>query len=129
MTTTPEQAKSLGQQIRTTRNARKMSLRELANRTAVPKTTLIRLEQGEITRPRLDLISTIAVALEVSPADFCALLGAPAASDGLPDLPRYLHARYSHLSPAALAEIQAYLEDVAGREGIDLDSDPANFDQ
>lgn len=128
MTTTPEQAKNLGQQIRTTRNARKMSLRELANRTAVPKTTLIRLERGEITRPRLDLISTIAVALEVSPADFYALLGAPV-TDDLPDLPTYLRVRYGDLSPAALAEIQAYLEGIAEREGIDLDSDPANFDQ
>lgn len=127
MTTAPEQAKKLGQHIRTTRNARKMTLRELANRTAVPKTTLLRLEKGEVTHPRLDLVSTIAVTLKVAPADLYALLGAPV-NDDLPDLPTYLYARYNDLSPAALAEIQTYLEEIAEREGIDLDSTPAQFD-
>ncbi len=126
MTTTPEPARQLGIEIKRKRDVRKMSLGQLSRTTAVPKSTLVRLERGLIARPRLDLVATIAVALNVAPAELFALLGCQIESS-LP-LTAYLHARYHHLSPQAIAEMQTYLELVAERDGIDL-HDPPGLDQ
>ena len=126
MATTPDEVRQLGKLIHETRINKKISRLELARRSAVPRTTLIRLEKGTIARPRLDLVSAIAVALEVPASEYFAVLGWQADTT-LPGLVPYLRARYSQLPPETLAEIQAYLQTIAERDGIDFDQPPTRL--
>jgi len=126
MATTPDDVRQLGRLIHQTRTSKKLSRLALARRAEVPRTTLIRLEKGTIARPRVDLVSAIAVALEVPASEYFAVLGWQADAT-LPGLVPYLKSRYSQLPPETLAEIQSYLQTIAEREGIDFDQPPTRL--
>lgn len=128
MTTTRETGRELGALIRQTRIDRKMTIRELARRSQVPRSTILRLEQGAIARPRLDLVAPIVFTLDMPSADIVAVLGHSADHD-LPSIEPYLQARYHHLPPALVTEVRHYLEAVAKREGIDLELPPPRLDE
>jgi transcriptional regulator with XRE-family HTH domain len=91
----------LGARVRTLRERRALSLRELARRAGVQVSDVSRLERGLTRQPRLTLALALAQALEVRLSH---LIGEPAAAEGEvpPEAP-------------AIAELRLALEGI-GRE-------------
>lgn len=119
-----QQAQRLGHLIQETRHSRKLSLRQLSSAAGIPRSTIERIEHGEIARPRPDLLSSLAEALTIPVADLYAIVNYTAPHD-LPSFAPYLRARYGDLPSAAVDELTHYFERLATREGIRLDG-PAN---
>ena len=115
----PQKAKQLGKYLRAEREARGWSARELAERSGVPDSTIVRIESGFIASPRPDKLSKIARALGLSLAEVYgrAEYSVP---EGLPTLRPYLRAKYRDLPPEAAEQIQAYAERLAKRHGVNL---------
>lgn len=116
MTTNSNHA-ALGQIIQQARANKAVSLRSLSATTGIPKSTLNNIEHGNIARPRSDIVAKIALALDGNPAEYLGVLGRSADTE-YPSLEAYLRVRYHHLSPEGIADVQAYLEQVARREAI-----------
>ena len=114
---------NLGKYLRAEREARGWSARDLAERSGVPDSTIVRIESGFIATPRPDKLSKLARALELSLAEVYgrAHYSVP---EGLPTLRPYLQAKYPQLPAAAINQIQVYVERVAKRHGVSL-TDPA----
>lgn len=117
MTTASNRA-ALGQMIQQARLQKAISLRTLSATTGIPKSTLNNLERGIIAQPRSDIVAKIALALDGNPGEYLETLGRTVDNE-YPSLDAYLRVRYHHLSPEGIAEVQAYLEQVANREAID----------
>lgn len=117
MTASSNQA-ILGQMIQQARLRKGVSLRNLAATTTIPKSTLNNLERGIIAQPRADIVAKIALALDDNPNEYLGALGKSVDED-FPSLDAYLRVRYHHLSPEGIADVTAYLEQVANREAID----------
>jgi transcriptional regulator with XRE-family HTH domain len=115
----PAQAKQLGKYLRSAREARGWSARDLAERSGVPDSTIVRIEQGIIASPRPDKLSKIARALGLSLAEVYGRADY-AVPSGLPTLRPYLRAKYRDLPPEALRQIEAYAERLAKRHGVNL---------
>ena len=115
----PQKAKQLGKYLRTGAKPRGWSARELAERSGVPDSTIVRIESGFIASPRPDKLSKIARALGLSLAEVYshAEYSVP---EGLPTLRPYLRAKYRDLPPEAAEQIQAYAERLAKRHGVNL---------
>ena len=118
-----KRAGQLGKYLRSEREARGWSARDLAERSGVPDSTIVRIESGFIATPRPDKLSKLARALELSLAEVYgrAQYSVP---EGLPTLGPYLQAKYPQLPAAAVDQIQAYVERVAKRHGVNV-TDPA----
>lgn len=71
---------TLGDRIRQVRDFRSMSQYELAERTGLSHTTVVRLENDQIDEPKFSTVCLVAQALRVSVS---ALLFSPAGVDGL----------------------------------------------
>jgi len=119
----PAKAKQLGRYLRREREAHGLSARDLARRSGVPDSTIIRIEQGLIASPRPDKLSKIARALGLSLAEVYARADYTVPAD-LPTLRPYLRAKYRDLPPEAIEQIEQYAERLARRHGVNL-SGPA----
>jgi transcriptional regulator with XRE-family HTH domain len=115
-----ESALRLGQLIQQTRHTKNLSLRRLASMSGVPYSTILRLERGEIARPRPDMLTAIAGVLLIPIADIYAIVNYSAPHD-LPSFAPYLRVRYQDLSPGAIDELTSYFENLAARDGVRLD--------
>jgi len=122
-------ASRLGLLIQTTRQSKKLSLRSLASRCGIPFRTLAHIEHGDIARPRVDVLTAIATALNIPLADIYAAANIAIPGAELPAFPAYLRARYHDLPPAAVDELSRYFSTIARREGIHLDGPPAGTDE
>lgn len=120
------QAQRLGHLIQKTRHTRKLSLRQLSTMAGIPRSTIERLEKGEIARPRPDLLSSLAHSLAIPIADLYAVVSYSAPHD-LPSFAPYMRARYGDLPPAALDELTRFFEALAAREGVRLEG-PSNHE-
>lgn len=94
-----------------------LSQRSLSSMSGVPQTTIIRLEHGEVARPRPDVLSALASALALPLADVYAALDYEAPVE-LPSFAPYLRQRYGLLSSDAIEELSLFFENLARREGI-----------
>lgn len=98
----------LGRFIRKARDAKGLSLRELAADSGFEHTTLQRMEKGMISSPDPRRLQKLAAALEVDVEDLFELSGYP--SDvGLPELTPYLRAKFD-LSKDAAENVERYIE-------------------
>jgi len=59
--------RAIGQVIRSYRGRRDMTQEQLASRAGLAPTSIVRLESGEIERPRISTLTKVADALEVDP--------------------------------------------------------------
>ena len=123
-----ESAARLGQLIQQTRHTRKLSVRQLSSMSGIPKSTIIRIEHGEIARPRPDFLAAMAKALMIPIAEIYATVHYPAPRD-LPSFAPYLRVRYSDLPDEAIEELTRYFEELAAREGVRLDGPPNGEDE
>lgn len=103
-----KQAREFGQYLQKHRETAGISIRGLAERVGVNQATITRFERGEVAFPRVDILEAIAEHLDLAVTDLLAMSGYPQSSE-LPHLQPYLRAKYSGLSPAALAEIEAVI--------------------
>jgi transcriptional regulator with XRE-family HTH domain len=123
-----EQARELGRRLRQQREALDLSIRELAARTGVNHSTVVRLEQGAIDAPAPDKLSRIAEALQLSLADIFALAEYSVPAD-LPSFRPYLRSKYRGLPTSAVQELERSFQRIARRHGLDLDGPAPGEDE
>ena len=114
----PDQAKALGQYLRSRREALKLSTRGLAALAGVPDSTIVRFEQGAYAAPSPDKLARLAEALGLNLADVYALANYAAPAD-LPSVGPYLRTKYRDLPPEALDALSRDVSRVLARHGID----------
>lgn len=108
---------NLGEYIRIRRTAQGMSIRELARRSGLDDSGLVRLERGD-TKPQPGTLEALAPVLKVPLAELftCAGYTTP---DDLPSVDTYLRTCYSHLPEEAIASATEYIEQLATEYAID----------
>jgi transcriptional regulator with XRE-family HTH domain len=111
-----DQARSLGQFIRSHREAKAVSTRQLASQVNVDKSQIIRLEQGTVASPRADLLAGIATALDLDLADLYGFAGYTRPAE-LPTFVPYLRAKYGDLPEDAVADMERYFARLARKHG------------
>jgi len=102
-----QQAKKLGDFIRTEREAAGRSLSQLAEAVGVQKSTILRMEHGAIESPSPLTLQQIAEVLGADFEDLFALAGY-GTPDGLPAAGPYLRRKYGAMPEEALAEAEAF---------------------
>jgi transcriptional regulator with XRE-family HTH domain len=123
-----EQAQELGRRLRERREQRDLSIRELAERTGVNHSTIVRLEQGSIEAPAPDKLSRIAEILGFSLADIYALADYGVPND-LPSFRPYLRTKYRALPAPAVEELERSFKRIAKRHGLALDGPKPGEDE
>jgi transcriptional regulator with XRE-family HTH domain len=120
---TPEQAKALGQQLKSRREELSLSTHRLAELAEIDQATVSRLEAGIITAPRPDKLSRLAKVLGLSGADIFALADYTVPQD-LPTLKPYLRSKYRDIPAEDVEKIEAYAARLAKKHGVRV-SEPA----
>jgi len=115
----PQQAKKLGRHLRTTRESMGISAREVARRSAIPDSTVVRIEQGAFAEPTPDKLARMAAVLGLNLADLYVMADYPVPNE-LPTLRPYLRSKYRNLPSGAADEIEAYAQKLAMRHGVNL---------
>jgi transcriptional regulator with XRE-family HTH domain len=123
-----EPAARLGLLIQQTRQSQRLSLRRLGSMSGIPHSTIVRIERGEIARPRPDMLTALAKTLTIPIADLYAMVQYSAPHD-LPSFAPYLRARYSDLPAQAIEELSRYFQHLASREGVSLEGPPNHEDE
>lgn len=121
-------AMRLGPSIKQARTQQGFSLRRLAERSGVPRTTIERIEQEKLERPRPDILHALGTALDVPVPDLYSLANYPTAQE-LPSFAPYLRARYQGLSAQSIAELEIFFRTLAEREGIPVDGPAPGEDE
>ena len=102
--------RTLGETIRTAREAHGLGLRQLARLVNAHPAQVLRWESGE-TVPAPKALAAVAEQLELRASDLFKLAGVPVPSD-VASLPAMLRADYD-LPTEAIADIEAYIAKVA----------------
>lgn len=109
-----QRAETLGRILREQREAYGWSTPEVARRSGLTQSTVVRFEQGAWARPSPDKLAKLARTLELNLADVYRVAQYP-----LPSLPAYLRSKYRDLPPPARAELEAYLAQLSQKYGLD----------
>jgi len=120
----PKQAEKLGALLRKQREARELSVRDLATRAGVSFSTIARIEQGLFDRPRPEKLAAVADALGLSQSEIMRLAG----YRGLTNLPApatYLRTKYRNMPSDQLARVTQEVEAVLKRHGVQMEEGPA----
>jgi len=112
-----EPAKALGNLVRRSREELGLSIREVARRSGVRDTTVMRIEQAAKANPRPETLKAIADTLGLDLADVFATIGYVQA-DGLPSFAPYLRTKYGAMPEAAQRELEAYFAKLAKQHGL-----------
>jgi transcriptional regulator with XRE-family HTH domain len=123
-----QQARELGRRLRERREQLELSIRELAERTGVNHSTVVRLEQGAIEAPAPDKLSRIAEILGFSLADIYALADYGVPKD-LPSFRPYLRTKYRDLPSPAVEELERSFRRIAKRHGLAVDGPKPGEDE
>jgi transcriptional regulator with XRE-family HTH domain len=102
---TEEQARKVGALIATGRAKKELSLRDLAQLTGIPPTTITRIEQGDYSQPAPDNLARLIEALEIDPARIDRV-SRNYLADSLPSVGTYFRSK-EKASPEEVAEIEA----------------------
>lgn len=116
-----ETPSSLGEYIKTHREAAGISQRQLAQRIGIHHSYLARLESGANDSPAAEVLQRIADVLEISSTDLFAFIGVKP-PDGLPELAPYLRAKYG-LSEADVQRAVVYFRRSKLDLGTNTDTD------
>ena len=112
------QALRLGRFLRTRREHLSLTARQVAAKSGVHDTTVVRLEQGAFRAPRPETLRHIAASLDLSLADVYALADYSPPED-LPALGPYLQATYRELPPASVRRIEKYVRRLVARHAAE----------
>ena len=123
-----QQARELGQRLRERREMLDLSIRQLAERTGVNHSTVVRLEQGLIDAPAPDKLSRIADALGLGLADVYALADYSVPSE-LPSFRPYLRTKYRNLPAPAVEQLERSFRRIAKQHGFNPDGPAPGEDE
>lgn len=112
------QAKLLGRMLRTSRERLGLSAREVADRSGMADSNVLRLEQGAIANPRPETLRSLADVLGLNLADLYTTAGYVQPT-GLPSFSPYLRSRYADLPASAQSEIERSFMKIAAKHGYD----------
>jgi transcriptional regulator with XRE-family HTH domain len=113
---TPEEATRLAELLRTKRHALGLSVRELAHRSGINPTTVLRLEAAQIPTPKAESLIAIGKTLGVATADLFAV-ASWLPKGQLPTLSPYLRATYGELPEESVNEIEEFVDRLRARHG------------
>lgn len=99
----------LGDAIYNARERKGLATLRLAAAVGVHHSTLARIQLGENTRPAPQLLTRIAEALDLNPAELHSLAGYTPPSE-LPDLTGWLNVKHRGLPETAAIELQRHLD-------------------
>lgn len=113
-----KQAQSLGKMLKQSREKLGLSAREVADRSGMADSNVLRLEQGAIANPRPETLKSLADALSLDLSDLYAAAGY-VQPEGLPSFAPYLRSKYADLPASAQREIEASFKKIAAKHGYD----------
>ena len=125
---TPQQAKRLGKYLRTVRETKGMSARQMARASGLAHPTILRIEHGEFHEPSPHKLAALADVLELPLADLYAQAGYVAPHE-LPNFTPYLRAKYGDLPEDAVHEMEHYFARLAARYGYDPEGPAPGADE
>lgn len=124
----PEHAQRFGAYLRQQREARGLSIREVARRVGVQDTTILRFERGEFLAPAPDKLRRLALALDL-PANDLFVMAEYVTPEELPTPRPYLRAKYPDLPPEAVEEAERYLANLMREHGVTSDGPAPGEDE
>ena len=113
-----KQSQALALMLKQAREALGLSARELAKRSGINDSNVVRLEQGSIANPRPDTLKSLADVLALDLADVYAVAGY-AQAEGLPSFTPYLRSKYADLPDGAKVEMEKSFAHIAEKYGYD----------
>jgi transcriptional regulator with XRE-family HTH domain len=113
---TSEKLQELASLLLARRESLNLSAREVARRAGVDVGVVIRLERADNPRPRLENLKAIGEVLGIPAADLYAAADALPVGQ-LPSLRPYMRAKYRDLSDEALAEVEAFIDELTAKHG------------
>lgn len=121
----PQSARPFSELLATARERVGLSYGQLEQTTGIAKTTLHKLEQGQVQHPNPTMLPSLAAALDVPLADLYSAAGYELPSE-LPTFTPYLRSKYAGLSADAQAELSEAFTRITGKYGYSPDgSGPA----
>lgn len=112
------QAATLGTMIKQARESLGLSARELADRSGMADSNVIRLERGDIANPRPETLKSLADTLKLDLSDVYAAAGY-LQPQGLPSFAPYLRSKYADLPKSAQRELEQSFARIAAKHGYD----------
>lgn len=123
-----KQAHLLGKQLKEARAKLGLSAREVADRSGMADSNVLRLEQGAIANPRPETLKSLADTLNLDLADLYAAAGY-VQPDGLPSFAPYLRSKYADLPASAQRELEISFRKIAAKHGYDPTGPAAGEDE
>jgi transcriptional regulator with XRE-family HTH domain len=118
----------LSRELRRSRQALGLSIRELARRAGVNPTTVMRLEDGDIANPTPTTLVPIAEALGLSPSDLL-IWANYTAPDDLPSFRPYLRTKYRRLPTETVNELDEAFKSILKKHGYAANGPQAGEDE
>jgi transcriptional regulator with XRE-family HTH domain len=123
-----EHSQALATLLKQARERLGMSAREVADRSGMADSNVIRLEQGAIANPRPDTLKSLADVLGLDLADVYAAAGY-VQPHGLPSFAPYLRSKYADLPANAKVEMEQSFARIAEKYGYDADGPAPGEDE
>jgi transcriptional regulator with XRE-family HTH domain len=95
-----------------------LSAREVADRSGMADSNVLRLEQGAIANPRPETLKSLADVLDLDLSDLYTAAGY-VQPQGLPSFEPYLRSKYSDLPASARRELEQSFARIAAKHGYD----------
>lgn len=111
-------ATKLGKMLKKAREANGLSAREVAIRSGMADSNVLRLEQGGIANPRPETLKSLADTLQLDLSDLYSAAGY-LQPQGLPSFAPYLRSKYADLPASAHREIEQSFTRIAAKHGYD----------
>ena len=115
---TQPHSSQLAQLLATARQESGLSVRDLAERAGLPKSTLQRMELGEVANPKPGSLELLAKALNLNASDLYTAAGYTK-PDVLPSFTPYLRRKYGDLPEEAKQELETSFARIAKKYGYD----------
>jgi len=125
---TPDEAAELGSHLRSARQAKGLSARQLGDLAGMNDASIVRIENGTFKAPRAEKLARIAEALDLNSFEVLERAGYTSSAD-LPTMQPYLRTKYRNLPPEAMEQIERYASRVAKKHGISLEGPAPGEDE
>ena len=122
------QSRQLGTMLRTAREELGLSAREVAERSGMADSNVLRLEHGVIANPRPETLKSLADVLRLDLNDLYTTAGYVQPT-GLPSFTPYLRSKYADLPASAKRELEASFERIVTKHGYDPNGPNAGEDE
>ncbi|MBX4170329.1 helix-turn-helix domain-containing protein [Rhodococcus sp. DMU2021] len=111
-------AVQLGKALRKRRNEFELTIKEVARRSGMTDSNVLRIERGDIPQPRPETLKSLADVLGLELSDLFNLAGYVQPKT-LPSFSPYLRSKYADLPESAAREMEASFVRIAAKHGYD----------